>query len=261
MGSRDGLRGRRPDLLVLCYHAVSERWPAMLSVTPGQFESQLEWIVRRGYRGATFTDAIGSGSPTAKTVVVTFDDAFRSVIELAFPILRRLGLPGTVFAPTTYIDAGKPLAWPGTEDWLDGPHEPELAPMSWSELGDLVEAGWEVGSHTRTHPRLTELDDDALERELRGSREACGRAIGIECRSVSYPYGDHNERVVAAAGRAGYVTGGAISDQIDPGEPLCWPRVGIYNHDSKASARLKALPTVRRLRAANPWLPVLRRRG
>lgn len=260
MGVLDRLRARE-DLLVLCYHALSERWSAMLSVTPSQFESQLTWIVRRGYRGSTFTDAISSRSAGGRTVVVTFDDAFLSVKELAFPVMRRLGLPGTVFAPTAYIDEGRPLAWPGTDEWLGGQHEHELAPMSWSELGGLVEAGWEVGSHTRTHPRLTELDDDALRSELEGSRADCERALGRECRSVTYPYGDHDERVVAAAGRAGYAAGGAISDQIRPGRPLSWPRVGLYNHDGTVTSRLKTLPTVRRQRATHSWFPVLRRGG
>ena len=38
--------------------------------------------------------------------------------------------------------------------WLDSPHAGELTPMSWDELGELSELGWELGSHTRTHPRL-----------------------------------------------------------------------------------------------------------
>jgi peptidoglycan/xylan/chitin deacetylase (PgdA/CDA1 family) len=255
------VKARRADLLVLCYHAISERWSAMLSVTPGQLERQLEWIVRRGYRGATFSEAIGFPAPASKTVVITFDDAFRSVKELAFPVLHRLGFPGTVYAPTQYVEAGAPLAWPGTEHWLGGPHEEQLAPMSWSELEHLADAGWEVGSHTRTHPRLTELDDHALADELAGSREECERALGRPCRSVSYPYGDHDERVIAAAGQAGYETGGAITDQIQPGQLLRWPRVGIYNHDGDLSFRVKIIPAVRRVRAKHAWLPVLRRGG
>ena len=81
------------DTIVLCYHAVSERWPAPLSVTPQAFERQLELLVRRGYEGATFRDAV-LGAHAGKTVVVTFDDAYLSVLELARPILDRLGLPG-----------------------------------------------------------------------------------------------------------------------------------------------------------------------
>src|SRR5256885_10994213 len=139
------------DVLVLTYHAVSERWPAELSVIPDRLEWQLRTLLDRGYRGATFTEAV-SAPPAPRTVAVTFDDAYRSVLKLAFPILCRLGLVGTVFAPTDFIGREGPMAWPGIDRWLGGPHEPELVPLSWTELGVLVETGWEIGSPTRTHP-------------------------------------------------------------------------------------------------------------
>jgi len=46
------------DRLALCYHALSERWPAALAVRPGQFASQLDWLAGRGYRGVTFEDLV-----------------------------------------------------------------------------------------------------------------------------------------------------------------------------------------------------------
>ena len=95
------------DVLVLCYHAVSPRWPADLSVTPEAFERQLQLLVDRGYRGATFHEAVTS-PPTSRTVAVTFDDAYLSVLELAKPIMDRLGLVGTVFVPTDYPERDEP---------------------------------------------------------------------------------------------------------------------------------------------------------
>ena len=83
------------DGIVLCYHALSPTWEADLSTTPERFERQLELLVRRGYRGVTFEQAVRA--PHERTVAVTFDDAYRSVLELARPILDRLGLPATVF--------------------------------------------------------------------------------------------------------------------------------------------------------------------
>ncbi|HEX9093432.1 MAG TPA: hypothetical protein VF902_05565, partial [Coriobacteriia bacterium] len=65
------------DILVLCYHAVSEDWPADLAVTPGQLDDQIRYLTGRGYRGATFTEAL-TGHRSGRTVVVTFDDAFQS---------------------------------------------------------------------------------------------------------------------------------------------------------------------------------------
>lgn len=87
--------------MVLCYHAVSETWPAKIAVKPDQLEEQLRLLLRRGYSGATFTEA-ATAPANGKLLAVTFDDAFRSVLEYAFPILSRLGLPGTVFVPTSF---------------------------------------------------------------------------------------------------------------------------------------------------------------
>jgi len=182
------------DVLVLCYHAVSERWPADLSITPRALEEQLELLVRRGYRGATFTDAVTS-PPDGKVLAITFDDAYRSVLELGLPILERLGLPGSVFVPTDYAGSERPMSWPGIEQWCEGEFERELVPMSWEELGGLAGRGWEVGSHTCSHPHLTELDDSELDDELRGSKAVCEDRLGRRCESIAYPYGDHDLRV------------------------------------------------------------------
>jgi peptidoglycan/xylan/chitin deacetylase (PgdA/CDA1 family) len=72
-------------------------------------------LVDRGYRGATFTEAL-TAPPARRTLVVTFDDAPQSIAKLALPIMGKLGLPGTVFVPTSFPDNGRPMAWPGQED-------------------------------------------------------------------------------------------------------------------------------------------------
>jgi peptidoglycan/xylan/chitin deacetylase (PgdA/CDA1 family) len=247
------------DVLVLCYHAVSERWPADLAVRPEQLREQLELLVRRGYRGTTFHDAVTSPHGSKK-LAVTFDDAYCSVLELAYPILSSLGLQATVFVVTDFAENGEPLAWPGIDHWLDGAHERELSGLSWSQLKTLADAGWEIGSHTRTHPRLTRLDDDALMRELRESRAACERALERPCRSVAYPYGDVDHRVAAAAGAAGYVTGGMLPARLDGATSLTWPRLGIYRADSMRRFRMKISPAMRRVRTiAGPAEAFVRR--
>ncbi len=227
-----------PDVLVLCYHAVSSSWEAPLSVTPEQLERQLGSLVRRGYRGATFTNA--SHRPAgARTLAVTFDDAYRSVLELAVPVLERLGLPGTVFVPTDFIGSAKPMAWPGIDRWLGGPHEHELEPLDWQQLQTLAGAGWEIGSHTLSHPKLTKLADDRLAEELGESKTACEEALSTTCTSVAYPYGDVDGRVVHAAAKAGYSAGAALPTQWHMARALEWPRVGIYHSDAAWRSRLK----------------------
>lgn len=236
-----------PGPLVLCYHAVSERWPAALSLTPTRLEAQLRWLARRGYRGVRFSDAVAE--PGAGQLVVSFDDAFMSVFELALPILDELGFPGTLFVPTDYIGTGQPLAWAGTEEWLQSKHSEELTPMGWREIELLAGRGWEIGSHTRSHPRLPDISDEEIEGELIGSRSEIERRLGGRCRSLAYPYGAHDARVVSAVARSGYEAAAALSAGLAETEPLRWPRVGLYHSDSFWTFQLKASPLTRRLRA------------
>jgi peptidoglycan/xylan/chitin deacetylase (PgdA/CDA1 family) len=236
------------DVLVLCYHAVSPTWAADLSVTPERLQHQLRRLLSHGYRGATFAQALTAPS-ARRLVVVTFDDAYRSVFELALPILARLGLPGTVFVPTAFAGSEQPMAWPGIDHWLEGPHRDELVPMSWRELRELRGRGWEVGSHTVSHPRLTSLGDEELAREVGESRLACDEGIGARCASIAYPYGDVDSRVVAAARAAGYEFGAALPVRAHRPRPLEWPRVGVYHGDSGWRFALKASRAVRRVRA------------
>ena len=132
------------DVLVLCYHAVSTTWSASLSVTPDRLDWQLRTLLRRGYRATTFFEAV-TRPPGPRTLAVTFDDAYRSVREIAFPLLSSLGVPATVFVPTRFPDSPAPMAWPGIEHWLGGPHEGELRCMTWEDLAQLDRAGWEIG--------------------------------------------------------------------------------------------------------------------
>jgi peptidoglycan/xylan/chitin deacetylase (PgdA/CDA1 family) len=236
------------DALVLCYHALSEDWPADLSSTPRRFEAQVGLLARRGYRGVRFSELVAGGGAGGKRVAITFDDAYRSVGRLAKPILDRFGFPATVFAVSDFPGREGPMAWPGIDVWLDGPHEAELTPHTWEELRGLADDGWEIGSHTCTHPRLTELDDASLERELRSSRERCSAELGRPCVSIAYPYGDWDARVVSAAAAVGYEAGATLA--LNPPGRLEWPRVGVYNLDAWWRFRLKVSPNLRRLRSS-----------
>jgi peptidoglycan/xylan/chitin deacetylase (PgdA/CDA1 family) len=236
------------DILVLCYHAVSAEWPADLSVTPERFEAQLDLLVRRGYTGATLEQAI-TEPPGPRTVAITFDDAYRSVLELALPIMRRHGLTGSIYVPTDWPERGAPMSWAGIDQWVGGPHEQELRCLTWDQLGELAQEGWEVGSHTCSHPHLTQLSDAELAAELRRSRAACEDGLGQPCKSIAYPYGDVDGRVVAAAGAAGYGYGATLPEtRFNRPEPLDWPRIGIYHRDDSRRFRLKVSRLVRRVR-------------
>lgn len=221
------------DLLVLCYHGISESWPAETTVTPGDFEAQLTAFVRRGYRGATLSDALGRSPAGELTLAVTFDDAHRSVLELAAPIMAGLGIPGTVYVPTEFANTGRPMAWGGYDHWLGTEHEGELLCMGWEELGGLAAEGWEVGSHTRTHPRLSRIGDAEVALELSESKRECEERIGVPCTSLAYPYSDYDARSVLAAGEAGYRFAVTVPKRPTGPLPLEWPRI-VVGHGETA---------------------------
>jgi peptidoglycan/xylan/chitin deacetylase (PgdA/CDA1 family) len=252
---------RVPDPLILCYHAVSDDWPSPLAVTRRALERQLGSLVERGYRGVTFEQA-ASGRCDDLTLAVTFDDAYRSTLTRAAPVLASFGLPGTVFVPTDYVERPEPMSWPGIEGWRDSPNAEELICLTWDELAALHDAGWEIGSHTRSHPRLTQLTDARLRDELTESRRALLDRFG-RCTSLAFPYGDGDPRVVAAARTAGYL---AIAGLPGPGRSGASgsPRVGVYRADGTLRFRLKVARTTRRIRASalgRPLATVAARRG
>jgi peptidoglycan/xylan/chitin deacetylase (PgdA/CDA1 family) len=248
------------DALVINYHAVSPEWPAALSVHPADFERQVQGLLGRGYRAMT-VEEIARGGGAARSFAITFDDGFRSVAKHAAPILARLGIPATVFVVTDFVGSGEPMSWPGIADWHGTAYEPELRALDWSELLSLAGAGWEIGSHTCSHPRLSELSDAALAEELRASREHLEERLGAPCQSLAYPYGDHDDRVVRAAAAAGYERAFTVPARLRSGDPLRWPRIGIYHQESALSFAAKVSPTVRKLRttAAARWALSLRR--
>lgn len=240
------------DVLVLCYHAVSPTWETTLAVTPEAFERQLTMLVERGFKGATFTEAVRH-PPHPRTLAVTFDDAYLSVLGRAEPILSRLGLVATVFVPTAFMDRRQLLLWNGVDHWADTPFADELQGMCWDDLRSLLALGWEVGSHTRTHPRLTGLDEAAAYEEMHQSRLECDRHLDVPCTAIAYPYGDVDQWVADAAGQAGYAAAARLSSNLTPAGPLRYPRIGVYHSDSLWRFRLKANASVRRLRATQLW--------
>jgi peptidoglycan/xylan/chitin deacetylase (PgdA/CDA1 family) len=220
--------------LVLCYHAVSDSWPHELSTGPRELEEQLTRLLRR-HRALTVDEA-ANGEPGLH---VTFDDAFRSV-ERALPVLERLRLPATVFACPALTGAALDVPELG-ESLRD--HPAELETMGWDELRSL-------GSHTLSHPHLRALGDEELRRELADSKARLEEELGRPCRYLAYPFGEENERVRAAARRAGYDAAFALPGREDRIDRFALPRVGVYRGDSRLKLGLKTTGAIRRPSAA-----------
>jgi peptidoglycan/xylan/chitin deacetylase (PgdA/CDA1 family) len=239
-----------PETTILCYHAVSRDWNGPLAVHPRRLERQLRTMLRRGYAPRTLSQAMTAERPQ-RTLVVTFDDAYRSVLTQAMPVLAALGVPATVFVTTDLAATGAPVtdAIPIAPDWV-GPGE-EMRSMTWEELRGVAGDGWEVGSHTCSHPDLTGISAGAAGEELRRSRQDCEEALQRECPSVAYPFGAHDATVVAEAQRAGYRHGVTLGRRLlepaaAPG-PLELPRLGIYRGTGSLEFALATAAPVRRL--------------
>jgi peptidoglycan/xylan/chitin deacetylase (PgdA/CDA1 family) len=231
--------------LVLCYHAVSEDLPASLAVTPADLERQLSLLARRGYRSVGFTEAVSPGE--GKRLAITFDDGFRSVRDLALPILERLGFTATLFVPTAYTGSTEPMAWPGIDRWSREGYAEEMRSLGVQDLADLAERGWELGAHSHTHPHLSRLGSVELEAELARPKAQLEEWLDRPCTSLAYPYGDFSDAVIEAAGRAGYQAAAGLDAALPEGRPLLWPRIGIYRGEPDWRYRLKISPLARSL--------------
>lgn len=226
------------DPWILCYHGISSSWSNPTAVSPSAFRRQIQHLVRRGYSGTTLSGLAAKAEDAAasRRVAVTFDDGYRSILQ-AKPILDEFGFPATVFVVTSFAESGELLSWPGVDHWLTGPEAEEMRPLVWEELDELAAAGWEVGSHTVTHPWLTALDEEALGRELAESRATIANRLG-RCDVFAYPYGAFDARISRAARAAGYRVACAVAAGRR-GDLFALQRVGVYERDTPLRLRVK----------------------
>ena len=182
---------------ILTYHKVDEAFEwGLTRVTPRSFRTQITYLLEAGYRLVTLSQLMKAG-PEEQVVAITFDDAYRSVYRNAFPILNELGgHPAPIFVITDYV--GRKNTWDVNVGGRKFDH------ATWDELAEMQDAGFEIGSHTLTHPNLTRLSEDACYPELAASKEILNRRLGAEVRYVSYPFGKFNSRIIALSKQIGY---------------------------------------------------------
>jgi peptidoglycan/xylan/chitin deacetylase (PgdA/CDA1 family) len=171
-----------------------------------------------------------------------------------------------VFVVTSFVESGDLLSWYGIDRWHDGANADELRSMTWEDAEQLLARGWEVGSHTVTHPLLTGVDDRQLREELTRSRDIIERRLG-SCTALAYPYGLADERVAEAARQAGYEVACMLTFAHVVDEPMRRPRIGLESRDQgvrlplqvsrfgQAARRSFAARAGRRLRRRRTWLP------
>lgn len=172
-----------------------------------RFDAVLQTLRSMGAFVDTVTaiEIVKGNLPIARDVFhLSFDDGFKNIVSNAAPILRRHEIPAIFFVSTGFIaETTKSASAPLRSPW---PSNIEMA--SWNDLEKAMSMGLEIGSHTRTHARFSELSGSvtAIEDELYGSKEDITRRLGA-CRYISWPYGrisDADDSVLTAVEKAGY---------------------------------------------------------
>ncbi len=219
---------------LLMYHKVAPR-PAgslvpMHYVHPRRFRSHVRALVRFGFTAVTFGQAFdivhSRAAPVPRPIALTFDDGYENFATEAVPAMLADGARGTVFVVTDLLGAQN--AW----DTVRGDVAEPL--MSSETVRRVFEQGFEVGSHTATHARLTECAPDQLERELVSSREAIETLCGVVAPSFCYPYGAVDDRVAQAVSAAGY----RVACTVEKGwndrstDAFRWKRVNVRGDTS-----------------------------
>jgi peptidoglycan/xylan/chitin deacetylase (PgdA/CDA1 family) len=114
--------------------------------------------------------------------------------------------------------------------------------MSEEQIEQLDKEGFEIFSHTLSHPLLTEIQDSRLDVELIDSKQTLERIVGHEVIGISYPGGSYDSRVRRAVEKAGYKLGFTIEPGIVNRTTGCLEigRVSVSPKDSLIKFKLKA---------------------
>jgi peptidoglycan/xylan/chitin deacetylase (PgdA/CDA1 family) len=210
------VRGRHDSPVpILMYHvlgsAPSGAPDPELFVPAADFAAQADWLAARGYHGVTLAQVFaywrrGVALPP-KPIVFSFDDGYLSDYAVALPTLRRHGWPGVLNLIVDNVKPGDLQPW---------------------QVRRLIAAGWEIDSHTISHPDLTTLGAAQLQQEVSGSRDRLRRMFAQPVRFFCYPAGRYDAAVVAAVKAAGYL--GATTTEpglARPSQPFTLARIRV----------------------------------
>jgi peptidoglycan/xylan/chitin deacetylase (PgdA/CDA1 family) len=201
------------------------RSPA-LYVRPAQFAAQVRALHAAGYTAVTLQRVYdawhGRATLPRRPVVLSFDDGYASQPRVALPVLRRLRWPGVLNLALDWIDD------------LGGD----------AAVRRLIDAGWQIDGHSRTHPDLTRVGAEQLADETAGARAELRRRFGVAASFFAYPYGRYDARVAAAVQQAGYLAATTVRRGLaDRANPYALARVQVGNGTSaqRLLARLREL--------------------
>ncbi len=216
---------------ILAYHKVSDRFEwGINTVSPRAFQRQMQYLKEHHFYTISLEQYFNGEfqvSANRHPIIITFDDADESVILHAFPIMQAAGFRATLFIVAGYV--GQYNRWDANLGGIYSRH------LSWSQIELLVQAGWELGSHTVTHRDLRLLSDAEIQTELVASREMIESRLNQAVRFISYPFNRFDRRVIEMAQQAGYRGGCGLWVSPRLGD-LPWefrvPRAGVYSIDT-----------------------------
>jgi peptidoglycan/xylan/chitin deacetylase (PgdA/CDA1 family) len=228
VGGITGAKARRMPVPILMYHVINQAPAgvpnAELWVDKDVFADEMRALHAAGYTGVTMQQAwdgwTHGGPLPRKPVVISFDDGYLSHYTHAKPVLRKLGWPGVLYLEIKSIGPGG---------------------LTEHQIRSLTQAGWEIDSHTLTHPDLTTLDDAALRRELRDSRRELRERFGSKADFFAYPAGRYDDRVEAATKAAGYLAAVTVDEGVARGrdDPFALKRVRVNASDTAVTLLAK----------------------
>jgi peptidoglycan/xylan/chitin deacetylase (PgdA/CDA1 family) len=215
-GASAAPRSHAGPVPILMYHLIQDPLPTApdpnLFVEPQDFRAQMKWLDGHRYQAVTL-DQVEDAWTRHKTlpprpVVLSFDDGYQSQAVNAFPILQKLDWAGVLDLKAADAD------------------------LPDSKVKMLIDAGWELASHTINHVDLTTVSGSELNQEVAGSRHDLQRRFHVPVDNFCYPSGRYDPTVVQAVKAAGYR--GATT--TDPGlasrdEPFALKRIRISLDD------------------------------
>lgn len=239
--------------VILQYHHVSDESPPLTSISPALFAQHLEYIEVQGFEVWPLPQLVDSLKANQtlpdKVVSITFDDAYASIYEHAYPLLKRRGWPFTVFVATEPVHAQIPGF------------------MSWQQLRAMAANGATIANHTHSHTHLVRrLPQEnerqwltRVEKEILGAQSILASQLGQQHKLLAYPYGEYDDRIAERVAARGFIGFGQQSGAVRPGYNLsALPRFPMNNHFGAMTqfpTKLSSLPL--RLQAITPERMIL----
>jgi len=219
---------------ILAYHKVQVQPELGVSnITPRQFERQIKYLYDNGFKSTSIDDYVNGRSIGNKNVIITFDDAYTSVFENAFPVLDKYNFKATIFVITKFVgDYNK---------WDYHFKKFRITHCNWEQIKTLQDRGWEIGSHTVSHPNLQKISTKKLWFEIRYSKEVLENYLNREITTISYPFGSYNKQTIDIVKLSGYAAACTLGHNYPYNEnfPYALFRRGVYCFEPMSIFKLK----------------------